>query len=218
MTTKTKASMSLGLVTGLGAAVLPLSSYAAGDTESAEVRVTVAEAITITGINNQALGLNFSAADVSGGTVKTGTHAVTVSTNAAAGYALTMGSDTAELTKLTNDSGQSNVYGGAVGFSGIGAGAVVNADSGAAYNEATLTTGVEFAAGAPSTGAWGYRLGGWAANKYVSVPTTASPVTIAASNAPVTAKETTVTFGAQAGTSTPTGTYGAWLSYVATTK
>jgi hypothetical protein len=214
MTQKTKMIASLGLVAGLGACVLPMASYAAdNDTESADVNVTVAESITITGINNQALGLDFSGADISAGAVETGTHTVTVSTSAPTGYTLTMQADHADL-KLRTSTGP-NVYDGASGFSGIGDGTVAAATD-AAYNEATLSAGLTFAGAAPSTGVWGYRLSGWTADNYVSVPTI--PVTVAASNAAASPQDTVVTFGAQAGTTTPAGTYGAYVTYVAATN
>jgi hypothetical protein len=220
MTTKIKAIMGLGLVAGLGAAVLPLSSYAADtDSDDAEVRVVVDESITITGINNTALGLNFSGADISNGTLKTGAHAVTVSTSAATGYTLTMKADHNDLKKQTSTS--PNVYGGASGFSGVGdasADYVAPAPAGA-YGELTLASGkgFTFADDAPATGVWGFRLAGFAgADEYATVPTTA--LVIAESDVAQAAKVTTVSFGAQAGTTTPAGTYGAWIEYLATTK
>jgi hypothetical protein len=124
-----------------------------------------------------------------------------------------MQADHADLNLRTGT--EPNVYGGASGFSGIGDGTVVAATD-AAYNEATLSAGLTFAGAAPSTGVWGYRLSGWTADNYVSVPTT--PVTIAASNAAASPQDTVVTFGAQAGTTTPAGTYGAYVTYVAATN
>ncbi|MCL2038320.1 hypothetical protein FWG86_00185 [Candidatus Saccharibacteria bacterium] len=214
MTTKTKAIMGLGLVAGLGVAVLPLASYADTDSESADVRVTVEESITITGINNQALALDFDGSMISAGTVDTGYHIVTVSTSSATGYNLTMAAPVGTLN-LQTASGP-NAYGGAVGFTGIGAGTVVGADDTSAYNEATLTTGFTFASTAPSAGLWGYRLSGWTADNYVSVPSAA--VTIAASDSAAASQATTITFAAQAGTTTPAGSYGTWINYVASTN
>ena len=221
MTTKVKAIMSLGLVAGLGAAVLPLASYAADtDTKSAEVIVSVDESITITGVANTALGLSFTGADISGGAVKTGAHAVTVSTSNADGYELTMAAGAATLNLQTSTG--PNVYGGAAGFSGIGAptgaGFVAPAPAGG-YGELTLASGngVAFATSAPATGVWGFRMTGFGgANEYASVPTTA--LLIAESDVAQAAQVTTVSFGAQAGTTTPSGTYGVWINYVATTK
>jgi hypothetical protein len=211
MTTKTKAIMGLGLVAGLGAAVLPLASYADTSNASEIVSVSVEESVTITGVTNNAINLAFTGAEISAGTVETGTHAVTVSTSATAGYNLTMVADHAGLQL---DAG-TNAFTGDVGFAGIGAGTTV-APTSAAYNEEALTTGLTFAGTAPAMGVWGYRMSGWTANYYVSVPTVARP--IAKSNAAAAAQVTTVTFGAQAGTTTPAGTYGAYINYVATTN
>ena len=220
MTIKTKAIVGLGLVAGLGAAVLPLASYADTDTETAVVRVTVNESITITEIANSALALNFTGADISNGEVLTGDHAVKVVTSSSSGYTLTMqaAAGTLNLRTTVPTPPAQDVFDGAVGFSGIGAGSVVGALATAAYNEATLTTGLTFASSAPTDGVWGYRLAGWTAANYVSVPTTA--FTISASNAATasTGQTTTVTFGVQAGTATTEGVYGDYITYVAATN
>jgi len=194
-------------------AMMPLVSYADSDSGSAYVQVSVAESITITSINNTATGLTFSGADISAGTVRTGNHVVNVSTSAAAGYTLALRAESATLNLRTATG--PNVYAGAAGFSGIGAGSIVAANLAAAYNEATLTTGLTFATTPPTTGVWGFRLSGWTADNFVSVPTT--DFIISASNTAGT-QATTVTFGAQAGTTTPAGTYGAWITYTATTQ
>ncbi len=220
MTTKTKAILGLGLVAGLGAGVLPLASYAADtNSKSADVVVAVEESITITAINNQALGLDLDGSDISSGKVESGTHTVTISTSAVNGYGLTMKSASADL-KLQN-TGDATIYDGASGFTGIGAatGAGMTAPSGAGYQEAKLTSGLgkTFAATAPANGTWGFRLAGFAgANEYISVPTV--DTLIAQSDAPAGSQNTVVTFAAQAGTTTPAGSYGAKITYTATTK
>jgi hypothetical protein len=218
MTTKSKAIMGVGLALGIGAVMMPLASYADTDTESAEVRVTVNESITITGVNNQALGLNFTGGDISAGTVRSGTHAVTVSTSAVDGYTLAMRANSAadaNLTLLTDGTGATNVYGGAVGFTSV-AGSATAAAVGTGQTFATLGTGVVISsATVPANGIWGYRLSGWTADNFVGIPT--SDFVISANDGAAT-ESTTVTFGAQAGTTTPAGTYGAWITYTATTN
>ncbi|MDR0979956.1 MAG: hypothetical protein LBM12_02270 [Candidatus Nomurabacteria bacterium] len=216
MTTKTKAIAGLGLVAGLGAIVAPLASYA--DTHSTNLNVTasVAENITITDADNSATGLNFTGTDISAGAVKTGTHTITISTSATKGYTLAMSADNAAL-RLEN-TGATGTYDGASGFTGVGAGTVVGAVTTGAYNEATLSSGATFAPSTsiPDTGAWGYRMSGWTADNYVSVPT--SSVAIAASSTALASKPTIVTFAAQAGAATPAGNYGAVITYTATTN
>ncbi|MCL2371148.1 hypothetical protein FWC63_00160 [Candidatus Saccharibacteria bacterium] len=216
MTTKTKAILGVGLVAGLGVAMMPLVSYADTDSSSATVTVAVAESITITELDNTAIGLNFSGADISAGTVRTGNHAVTVSTSAASGWQLAMRSGAATLNLRTATG--PDVFAGASGFSGVdtaNAATLTAANLAAASNQATVATPAAFAASAPTAGLWGFRLAGWAANGFANVPTT--DFIIAANNAAGTAT-TTVTFGAQAGTTTPSGTYGAWITYTATTQ
>jgi len=214
MTTKTKAILGVGLVAGLGVALMPLVSYADTDSGDAYVQVNVAESITITEIDNTAMNLSFSGGDISNAVVRTGSHAVTVSTSATNGWSLAMAADTATLNLRTGTA--PNVYGGASGFSGIG-GTATDANLAAAINYATLGTGQTFAPSTapPATGAWGFRMAGWTADNFVSVPT--ADIIIAAANAAGT-QEVTVTFGAQAGTTTPTGYYGTWITYTAATQ
>jgi hypothetical protein len=194
--------------------LMPLVSYADTDSGDAYVQVNVSESITITEIDNTATALNFSGADISNGLVRTGNHAVTVSTSSATGWSLAMHADTATLNLRTSTG--PNVYGGASGFTGVG-GTATDANLTAALNYATLGTGATFAPSTtpPAAGAWGFRMAGWTADNYVSVPT--SDIIIAAADAAGT-QAVTVTFGAQAGTTTPAGYYGAWITYTATTQ
>jgi hypothetical protein len=226
MTQKVKAIMGLGLVAGLGAAFLPLASYADTDTKSADVVVSVEESITITAIDNEAIGLNLDGGMISAGTVDTGYHTVKVSTSAQKGYTLSMHATNNNLRKdvtdyVANPSGDPS-YTGANGFTPIAGTASAVAP----------TTGLQLAGGAgaiafpttapeAATGTWGFRLDDsagaatWDADTYAAVPTSA--LVIMATDTPSN-NQTKITFAAQAGTQTPAGDYGAIVTYLVTSR
>jgi hypothetical protein len=226
MTTKVKAILGLGLVAGLGAAVLPLASYADTDTKHADVVVSVEESITITAINNQAIGLDLTAGMISAGTVVNGNHVVSVSTSAAGGYTLSMHAANNNLRKDVTDyvanPSDDPSYTGTTGFTPI-AGTATAVTPATGLQLAGGASAIAFPTTAPvaATGTWGFRLddsGGaatWAASTYAEVPTSA--MVIMATDTPSNA-QTTITFGAQAGTAVPAGDYGASITYLATSR
>ncbi|MCL2001909.1 hypothetical protein FWG76_00700 [Candidatus Saccharibacteria bacterium] len=218
MTTKTKAIMGVGLVAGLGAAILPLASYAAPlDTDTVTnnvVRVIVDGSITIIEIDNDALALELSGGDISAGNVATGTHEISIATSVPGGYTLSMQADNANLRREGTTLGVFDGTGDTTGgFAGIGGSITSEADPEEALNLAVLA-GVPFASTPTATGLWGFKLDSGV--NYVSVPTTATIIAATDNSAELT--PTVVTFGAQGGTTTPAGTYGAYITYVAATN
>ena len=106
------------------------------------------------------------------------------------------------------------------GFAPIGGSVTSEADPNQPYNVAVLS-GLTFASritsGVPAnTGAWGFNLD--AGSNFVSVPTT--PTIIAATNnsSDASTNPTLITYGAQAGLTTPAGSYGAYITYIASTN
>lgn len=123
-----------------------------------------------------------------GGATSTGSHNVTVSTNNTGGYSLQLASNTAS-TNLT--SGANSI----------------------AASAGSLGTPTALAANT-----WGYRIDSFAANMYAGVPATASPVTLKTTATTATADVTAVTYGINATTAKPNGTYTNTVRYTALTN
>ncbi|MCL2002268.1 hypothetical protein FWG76_02580, partial [Candidatus Saccharibacteria bacterium] len=98
-----KGAIGLGLMVGVGAAVMPLASYGAplaSDAVSGNtMQVTIDGSITITEVDNQALDLELSGGDISSGTPAIGQHLVRVALSVPGGYTLSMESDSASLLR-----------------------------------------------------------------------------------------------------------------------
>jgi hypothetical protein len=212
MTTKLKALLGVGLAAGIGVAIVPLASYAGTDTRPLDVRVSVAEDITITETANTAEGLNIAGADQANGAVVTGNHTVTILTNNVAGYTLSMSANADTLSQ-----GTTPAWGGTVGFDSV-VGTFTAPGTTGGLQTATGGTGT-ITAGALTgpTGVWGWQMG--AMSGFAAVPTT--PTVIArnsGASAAAPGDAIIVTFSAKAGTTTPSGTYGATITYLAATQ
>ncbi|MCL2038536.1 hypothetical protein FWG86_01360, partial [Candidatus Saccharibacteria bacterium] len=210
--------ISLVLVAILVFALSPLTTYSIDtDTASANIHATVSESITITAINNQAIDLTLTGTDISTGGYSTGTHTVQVSTNSIYGYTLSIQADQANLLRADTPGLYDGTGDSTGGFAPIGGSITSQADSNLTYNLAQLD-GLTFASRIvdntlPDTAAWGFNLDH--GTEFTSVPTV--PTIISAANNPEDTMSTTITFGAQAGLTTPAGDYGAFITYLATT-
>ncbi|MCL2002080.1 fibrobacter succinogenes major paralogous domain-containing protein [Candidatus Saccharibacteria bacterium] len=205
----------------------PLASYGAplaSDAVSGNtMQVTIDGSITITEVDNQALDLELSGGDISSGTPAVGQHLVRVALSVPGGYTLSMESDSASLLREGATTGVFDGTGDTTGgFGPIGGSVTSEADANVSYNVAVLI-GLTFASRmtgdgstAPATGAWGFNLN--AGSSFTSVPTMQTIIAATNISSEAATNPTLITYGAQAGLTTPPGAYGAYITYVATTN
>lgn len=201
MSKMSKAIAVLGVVAGLGVAAMPLSSYAASNTDAkdATVQVTVGGGISLTIVGpetvdqNGTLDLDTRTLDLGeaklGGAIVDGAMGIKVATNDPAGYTLKM---TAANLAMTGPAGS------------IPAG--IPADNGTAS-------------------AWGFKIGtgAWTeltASGYDIYDTTNAGATTGGSgtNADPATQVTDVTFGVNAAATQPEGDYSTIVTFTATVK
>ena len=190
MSKTTSALIALGVVAGLGAAALPLSTYADSTPKDAQVGVTLTidDELTIEADKNTTEKVDLS------GNGHTSDVEITVVSNNQKGYNLgIMGSAEENPTSLTSGNGDQIV---------AGSGTVDNAVA----TPAALST---------TTSEWGYRLADWA-DGYVGVTTSNAVIKTIATPTGSDGDKTTVTFGASIKDGQPAGEYNGEVTFTAT--
>jgi hypothetical protein len=187
------------LAASAGFVGIPFAGYAATDSESTTINASIASVISMTTSGT----VSISITPVSGGSQTSSSDTVSVSTNNAAGYALTFANADTTLT-LTN-----------------------GGDTIAAH------TGTQASPTALANNSWGYAVatvGGFDASystlsnvtssttKWAGVPSSASPNTLKSTAATASGDTTTVWYSVKADTTKPNGTYSDTVTYTATTN
>ena len=194
MSKMTKTIAALGIVAGLGVAALPLSSYAVTDTANVTAQAIVGDSISITA---DAADDTVTISDVTANqAVKEGSTVLTVTTNNASGYNVTI-KDTDDVTHLTTD--------GSDETNGIPASATLTQNNkGWGFKSSSATTGVTV-----STAQQNWRA------------VTSDTQTIASRASGASAEggdKITLTFGVVVDATVPAGTYEDEVVLTATTK
>lgn len=186
----------IGLSLGL---IIPLTAYAATASQNTTINATIASVISLTTSGTVAIGVT----PVAGGAQTSASDTVSVSTNNAAGYDLTL-ADSDATTTLVNGA-----------------------------NTITAHTGTQAVPTALANNSWGYHvdtIGGFGSGgavetnvttstiKYAGVPATGSPNNIKSTATVASGDVTTVWYGVKADTSKPNGVYSDTVTYTATTK
>lgn len=190
----------LGVIFSAVAVVLsPVAASAVSNSANTTVSATVNDVISISTSST----VSFTITPTSGGAVSSNSDTVTVSTNKAAGYTLT----------LADTDATSNLVSGSDTF--------------------TPHAGTQVSPTALANGKWGYAVasvGGFDASysaetsnnsstsKWAGVPVTGSPNTLKTTSSTATNDTTTVWYAAKANTSQPSGTYTDSVTYTATTN
>lgn len=183
-----------------GLAVTPVVASAASQTANTTINANVGSSISITTVSPVTISLTPTA----GGVVSSASDTVTVNTNNALGYTLT----------LADADTNTNLVSGA--------------------NNIAAHTGTFASPTALANNTWGYRIvgaGGFGASAYsgetnqasststwAGVASSASPVTIKSTSSTATNDTTTVWYGVNATSSQPNGTYSDTVTYTATTN
>lgn len=184
----------------VGVILSPVYVGAVTSTANTIVNATIASVISISTATPVAIALTPTA----GGVVSSASDTVSVSTNNAAGYTLTL-ADTDTNTDLVNGA-----------------------------NTITAHAGTQASPTALANNTWGYRIvsvGGFGAGAYsaetdnasststwAGVPSSAAPNTIKTTATTATADTTTVWYGVRATTAKPNGVYTDTVTYTATTN
>ncbi len=187
-------------LSAIGIAALPVVASAATQSASTTINANIGSTISVTTSTTVAI----NATPTAGGVVSSASDTVTVNTNNAAGYTLTL-ADADTNTNLVSGS-----------------------DTIAAHS------GTFAAPTALANGSWGYRIvgaGGFGATAYTGesnngsststwagVPSSASPTTIKTTASSATNDTTTVWYGTRVSSSQPNGTYTDTVTYTATTN
>lgn len=183
-----------------GLAVTPVVASAASNSANTVINATVGASISISSVSPVA----FTMTPTAGGVVSSASDTVTINTNNATGYYLT----------LSSSDTNTNLVSGANNFA---------AHTGTFASPTTLANNT-----------WGYRIvnaGGFGAGAYTGetnqasststwagVASSASPVTIKTTGTTATNDTTTVWYGANATTAQPNGVYTDTVTYTATTN
>lgn len=190
MSKTTSALVALGVVAGLGAAALPLSSYAVDPaTDKVGVTLTIEDELTIEADKSTTDKVDLS------GTGHTGDVTLTVVSNNQKGYNLgIMGSAETNPTSLTSENGDEIVAG-----------------SGTFAAPAALST---------TTSEWGYRIAAmtekFTDGLYAGVTTNNDVIKTTETPTGEAGDETVVTFGASIKDGQPAGTYDGEVTFTAT--
>lgn len=186
MSKTTNALIALGVVAGLGAAALPLSTYADGTPKTSEVGVTltIEDELTISADKNTTDKVDLSNGDDS--------VVLTVITNNQKGYDLTIkGSAETNPTSLTSATGSPIVAG-----------------TGTPTTPALLDNSTD--------SQWGYRLADWEANMYAGVTPADVSIKKTEKATQSTGDTTTVTFGVSLKDGQEAGIYDGEVTFTAT--
>lgn len=182
-----------------GASLMPLSAFASTDTKTTTINALIGSTISV----GTSTTVNISVTPVTGGSQSAAADTVTVATNNATGY---------DLTLADSDANTSLVSGG---------------------NTIAAHAGTYAAPSALANNSWGYHIdglgsfgtGGTAENnvtsssvKYAGVPANGSAQNIKTSSTTASGDSVTVYYGVKADPSVPNGTYTDTVTYTATTK
>ena len=215
MSKMSKAIVALGVVAGLGVAALPLSSYAAGNTDSknATVQVEVGGGISLTIVDpitpqtsaaTKPLDLATRTLDLGeaklGGDIVTGILGVQVSTNDPSGYTLKMTSASAS-TAMTGAAGE------------IPAGTPTKNGANSAWGYSVIKNPTSTTVD-PSTVTWS-ALTADGADIYDS---TNAGATVKGEGASEATQQTDIMFGVNASATQAEGTYSTQVTFTATVK
>jgi hypothetical protein len=177
----------------------PVLASAAVDTENTTINATIGSTITMTTSGTVALGITPDG----DGQASSASDTVSVSTNNAAGYVLTL-ADSDATTTLANGGDNLAAHAG---------------------TQASPTTLANNTWGYRSSGVGGFGAGGSAetnvnnlALTWAGVPATGSPNTLKTTATTATNDTTTVWYGAKADTTKPNGIYTGTVTYTATTN
>ncbi len=178
---------------------VPLSVQAATDNEPTTINAVIASTISVTTSGT----VNLNVTPVSGGAQTSASDTVTVATNNATGYTLTLANSDTTLT-LVNGA-----------------------------NTIAAHTGTQAASTVLANNSWGYHVDGIgnfgsggavetnvtsSAIKYAGVPSSASPNTIKTTATTASGDVTSVWYAVKADTTKPNGTYTDTVTYTATTN
>lgn len=192
-------------VVSLGIIVSPALVSAASDTKNTTVSVSVGSVISMTTGASVAISLTPTA----GGVVSSSSDTVSVSTNNATGYNLTV-ADSDATTTLANG-GNSFAAG-----SGSKAAPVVLANNTWGFAVPTGTTGIGTNGFDASYSAENNNAA--STSKWAGMPATGSPMTLKSTTTTATNDSTVVWYAAKATTAQPNGTYTGTVTYTATTN
>ena len=189
----------IGLTISLPALAMPLNAFAATDSKNTTINAVISSVISMTTTSTVAINVT----PVSGGSQTSASDTVTVSTNNATGF---------DLTLANNDATRSLVNGA---------------------NSIAAHTGTKAAPTALANNSWGYAVGGLgtfdgsysiitnansSSTKWAGVPASGSPDNIRSTTTTAAADVTTVWYSIKADTTKPNGTYTDVVTYTATTK
>lgn len=198
-TTPRSTHMALAALTVVGVVCSPVLASAASNTSTTTINASVGASIGITTSATVALSLTPTAS----GVVSSANDTVTVNTNNASGYALTLSDGDANVS-LTSG------------------GNTIGAHSGTQASPSTL-----------GTNKWGYAVAGVggfdatytsefnsasSASKWAGVPASGAPVQLKTTASSAVNDTTTVWYGVKATTAQPNGTYSDTVTYTATTN
>lgn len=187
-------------LSAIGIAALPVVASAAAQSASTTINANIGSTISVT--TSATVAIN--ATPTAGGVVSSASDTVTVNTNNASGYTLTL------------------------------ADADTNTDLVSGSDTITAHAGTFASPTALANGTWGYRIvgaGGFGGTAYAGesnnvsststwagVPSSASPTTIKTTASSATNDTTTVWYGTRVSSSQPNGTYTDTVTYTATTN
>lgn len=189
----------IGSVLVVATIATPMAAFAASDSKNTTINGVIASVISMT--TSSTVTINVT--PVSGGSQTSASDTVTVSTNNAAGYTLTL-ADSDATTTLVNG-----------------------------VNNIAAHTGTQATPTALANNSWGYAVagaGGFDASyatltnatssstKWAGVPATGSPNTLKATAATASGDATTVWYSVKADTTKPNGTYADIVTYTASTN
>lgn len=189
--------LALGLIASVF--VVPLSAYAATDSENTTVNAVIASVISLTTSGTVTLNVT----PVSGGAQTSASDTVSVSTNNSAGYNLTLADADATTTLVK---GGDTI----AAHTGTQASPTVLANNSWGYRVDSI--------GGFSTGGAVESSVTSSVITYAGVPATGAPNNIKSTSSTATNDTTTVWYAVKADTSKPNGTYTDTITYTATTK
>lgn len=190
MSKTTKALAIMGVVAGLGVAALPMSSYAATDTASFGVQVTLDDYISVESATAEDAYVTITGVTNNGG-IGTGTNDITVKTNNKSGYYLQISAAETDLKNTT--AGETSTIPAGKPQQGTSAWGYKAAADG--VTNVTIET---------------------AAADYAAVGTTPTTIATGAKETSDDGDKITLTFGATASASQAQGTYQGQVTVTAT--
>ncbi len=185
-------------VAALAVMMLPVASYAASTTATTTINATVGSTISMTTSGTVAINLTPGGSAV----VSSNSDNVSVSTNNATGYTLTLANNDSNRNLV---SGANNI----AAHAGTAATPTVLANNTWGYAVAGVPFSATYAAETNETSS---------TSLWAGVPASGSPVTLRTTAAPASGSATTVWYGVKVDSTQPTGTYTDTVTYTATTN